>query len=126
MSRGSARPSLERAKEGSSHSPIAMQIREGLEPYLNGMLKTIGQSGSGYLNKGKGDLKAALGGLKLLLDSLGNSGDTGLTNLMKAMLNKEDIELFNEEDFYDDELGDEEIEDINNALDEVYVEHIQE
>lgn len=121
MPKGSGRPSIERAKEGTAHSPIAQQIRDGLEPYLNGMLRTIGQAGSGYRNKGKGDLKAALGGLKLLLDSLGTSGDTGLTKLMKAMLSETAASEFNEEDFYDEEFGDEEVESINLEIDDEYI-----
>lgn len=117
MVRGRERPTITRSKNVGASAPIAQQIREGLEPYLEGMLKTIGQAGAGPRRRGKGSLRAATDGVKLLIDSIGKtSGDSEILNLIRELTDGTEGQLEPEEEYADDDI-DEELEDLNSEID---------
>lgn len=118
MPRGNERPSITRAKNTGQGAPLSKEIREVLGPYLPGMLKTIGMAGAGKQRRGAGDLKAALGGVKLMIDSIGrSSGDSEILNLLKGVQGDPDDE-WNDEDYFDDD-EDTELETLQDEIDEL-------
>jgi hypothetical protein len=119
MARGRSKPSIDRAKNVNRANPLAGEIRDGLTPYLSGMLKTIGQAGAGKQSRGKGDLRAAVSGVKLLIDAIErSSGDSEILDLIKQVRSKmPDGEEWDETAFVDDE-ADEDLENLNKEIDE--------
>lgn len=112
--KGKQRAAITKAKALAQITPISAQVTEELQPYLKGMLKTIGQSGSGYKNRGKGDLKAAIGGVRLLLDAMGTGADNRLAELLLASIKGNDADI--EEDDYFDDDDDTEIDEIIDSV----------
>lgn len=126
MPKGQGRPSIARTKDGVNSMPqqLASAIREGLEAYLPGMLKTIGRSGAGPKKRGGGDLRAAIGGLRLLMDTYTTGGsDSEIFHLIKELRNEVNVSKNGEEDeesWYDDPEGeDEALETLQGSIDEI-------
>lgn len=140
--KGKERPTIRRAKEGSARAyaddvagrtersdkdvgpvpqPLANKIRDGLTPYLDGMLKTIGQAGAGKQKRGQGDLRAALGGLRLLMDSYQQGGgETDIMELISAMRDNAVKEVEAEEMYWDDpDEEDTDLEALNEEIDSI-------
>ena len=125
MPKGMGRPSIARTNDGLTSMPqqLAGAIRGGLEEYLPGMLKTIGRSGAGPKKRGGGDLRAALGGLRLLMDSYTQGGnDSEIFSLIKDLRNevKPSDDEEDEVQWYDDPEGeDEALETLQGSIDEI-------
>ena len=114
--KGSERPSITQSKHGGADGALSKQIREGLSPYLDGMLKTIGSAGAGPKRRGKGSIKAAIDGVKLLIESYGKRPeDSGIQALIKD-LGKIEVVATDEEGFAD-ENEDDDMDELNTEID---------
>ena len=123
MPKGVQRPSIARTKDGvdSMRPQLAGAIRSGLEEYLPGMLKTIGRSGAGPKKRGGGDLRAALGGLRLLMDSYTQGGnDSEIFSLIKDLRKETKDDEEDESTWFDDPDGeDDALETLQGSIDEI-------
>ena len=114
--KGSERPSITQSKHGGADGALSKEIRDGLSPFLEGMLKTIGQAGAGPKRRGKGSIKAAIDGVKLLIESYGKRPeDSGIQALIKD-LGEIPSDEPDEEDFHD-KNEDDDMDGLNAEID---------
>jgi hypothetical protein len=100
-------------------------IRTGLRPYVKGMLRTIGQAGAGERGRGKGDLRAAVSGIKLLIDTIGSTAnDSEAIRLIRELHGAAKIEVDETDYFENEEEEDEDLETLHKAIDKDYEEEV--
>ena len=115
--KGTERPSITQSKHGGADGALSKEIREGLSPFLDGMLKTIGQAGAGPKRRGKGSIKAAIDGVKLLIESYGKRPeDSGIQALIKDLSEVTPDDTDSEENFQD-ENEDDDMDELNTEID---------
>ena len=118
LAKGTERPSMTRSKHMGKTPALSAKIFDGLEPYLEGMLKTIGQAGAGPKRRGKGSIKAAIDGLKLLVDSMGKRPEDSQIAALFKELNSVNPDSEDEDEWEDDDV-DEDLEKLNIEIDNV-------
>lgn len=117
--KGKERPTVKKAKTGDPDSTLAGLIADGLRPYLKGTLITIGRAAAGPKNMGGGNLQAALGAVRLLMDAQSASGGEDAVLGMIKRLREEAVSTEEDEsEYYDDPEGEDlDLEILNDEID---------